>query len=277
MITCGFFESILNDRIYSSDDFCDILDPIISDGIIERYKYKLKVELPTTINDGLLQVVVKPGKAFYKNHFIDIDTDELIDLDESPAYNQRWDAIVMDFDFTDDVREISIKYVKGEALREDVDRSTGTSIYYMYLPDLIREEKHMQIPLAYILVKRNITKLDESLIVNRVGESSAAYIEYTMNGITYRLKTMDSNGTTKEVYGCPYLYLKNHENEVYNNCGSNFKYVYFYDDQIMDKYEMRKLKLNTETNKMELIESSDPKYIDIHKETIFVLYEEVSS
>lgn len=275
MVTSGFFESMDKDRVYNSDDFCNILDPIITYGVLEKFKDKFSVELPTTINDGLLQVVVKPGKAFYKNKFIDIDTDELVDIAESPAYNQRWDAIVLDFDLREEVREYSVKYVKGEALREDIDRSTGTTIYSMYLPDLIREENHMQYPLAYILIKKNITKLESKYIVNRVGKEQVNYIEYEMNGIIYRLKTKDKSGVIKEVYGCPFLSLKNHENIVYNSSGQSFKYLYFYDDQIKDRNDFRMLKLDTTNDQMILIDSDDPKYIDIHKETMFVLYEEV--
>lgn len=114
----GFFNALLQagvyDRQYNADDYCDNLAVIISDGVLRDENNGLKVTASG------LNLTVNAGRAWIKGHYYKNDSAYTLPAVVPPTGGSRIDRVVLRFDKTISVRNISIKYVQGTAATSPV-------------------------------------------------------------------------------------------------------------------------------------------------------------
>lgn len=112
-VISGFFNAMQDgsgkrDRVYSAEDFGAIFDGIITDGIFEQYLDHFNVTTSGTTPAGHLEVVVKPGRAWF---------------------NQTWTLIDADYTVSNIAsRDVNLNRIDGIYLKVDKD-SRANSIY----------------------------------------------------------------------------------------------------------------------------------------------------
>lgn len=151
-VTYGFFDSINGDRKYSADEFGQIFEGIISDGVMANSRNGLKISPGPANVLGRPKVTVGAGKAWFNNHYIVNDASYDITLDNPqdhlPSGTTSLTAqvyftiyILVDTRNTDGGRSCSIKTAYGVArpTNEDITPptiSTETGQYAYRLADI---------------------------------------------------------------------------------------------------------------------------------------------
>ncbi len=116
-VSSGFFNASQSssgrDRVYSAEDFGAIFDGIISDGIFKKYgDTPFKVVASDNASTGHLEVIVKPGRAWFDKTWTLIDEDYTKELDSRDANKHRLDGVYIKVD--KDARQNSIHVEKGD-------------------------------------------------------------------------------------------------------------------------------------------------------------------
>lgn len=166
----GYFDSKNNDRMYNAGEISRLFDGLIIDGIFKNYLNGLEVKLvevpeerPTNMG-----IYVDTGRCWFNHIWLLNDDKFYFTIENNTGTVNRIDAIVIDIDLTDDIREASFKLI---------NQSTQNNY-----PILVRETNHMQYPLAYIIVAPNTVKLTTNNIVDRRGKIT---IDHGTQGIEY--------------------------------------------------------------------------------------------
>lgn len=159
MVTSGFFNSVNHDRKYNALQFGSIFDGIVRDGVFMSIGSCFRV-IP---NDGMT-LTVGSGRAWFDHTWTLNDAPIPIELPQSELLLKRIDAIVIDVNQYNDVRNNDIIVVKG------------TPSSNPQRPTLINETKRHQYPLAYISVRPEVTSIRAADIENVVGTSATPYV-----------------------------------------------------------------------------------------------------
>ena len=173
-VTCGFYNSLNHDRRYDAVQMSSIFDGIIKDGIFESIGTAMMV----VANEGMT-VNVGAGRAWFNSTWTLNDADLPLTLDDGELVLDRIDAIVLEVDATESVRQNTIKVVKG------TPASTPTK------PELINTSTVHQYALAYITVRQGATSITQANIENAVGTEQTPFI----TGI---LETMSIDGLVEQ-------------------------------------------------------------------------------
>ena len=163
----GFYNSLNGDRKYNAMHFSRLFDGIIRDGIFMSIGTCMMV----TATEGMI-VNVGIGRAWFNSTWSLNDAIMPLRLAESDLLLDRIDAIVLDVNTNDNVRENQILIIEG------------TPSSAPQRPTLINEGNHHQYPLAYITVSGATDEVTQADITNMVGTSSTPFV----TGI---LETMD--------------------------------------------------------------------------------------
>ena len=157
-VTYGFYNSINHDRKYDAVQFASIFDGIISDGVYENIKsspndpnsspFKVKG------NGYKNQVTVDIGRAWFYHTWTYNDAKIVVTLPDASIGKWRCDAIVIDIDSRQTVRENKIICVQGTKTTTTEPSSGLDAFVNAYKPDLINDGLHYQIPLYYIERRR---------------------------------------------------------------------------------------------------------------------------
>lgn len=158
-IKSGFFNSSNGDRKYSAEDFSSVFDGIINDGIFKAVGGALQV----VVSQGL-SLTVKSGRAWFNRTWLYSDSDMIFTLSPAETLQDRIDAIVIEVNQSSDVREDSLKVIKG------VPSSSSPS-----LPAMVNSELIHQYPIAYIYVKEKATILQQSNVTDMRGTDECPF------------------------------------------------------------------------------------------------------
>jgi hypothetical protein len=113
MQTSGFFNAQkVNgryDREYNADHYSDNLAVIISDGVLRSSNDDLKVTASG------MTVTVGIGRAWIKGKWYKNDVPYVFNVPTAPTTGTRIDRVVLRYDNTREVRDISLKYITGTA------------------------------------------------------------------------------------------------------------------------------------------------------------------
>ena len=106
--TSGFFNANIvegvADRAYSAIDFAKYFAAFIGNGVFAHNLEELRV-VPSSNN---MQVIIKPGRAFCNGYWYNSDSNVAKQLtSNSSTTMSRWDAIVLNFNFSTRVAELS--------------------------------------------------------------------------------------------------------------------------------------------------------------------------
>lgn len=166
-VTSGFFNSLNGDRKYDATQMAQLFDGIIRDGVFQAYGDAFAV----TAN-GVDGVNVGTGRAWFNHTWTLNDAVIPIEMPSASLALARYDAIVLEVNTTDSVRENRIKVVEG---------TPSSSPAY---PTMIHTATVNQYPFAYVFRPKNNSEILQSQIIPRVGTSDCPYVTGPLTIIT---------------------------------------------------------------------------------------------
>lgn len=158
-VTSGFFNSINGDRKYNAEQMSAIFNGIINDGILANIgtAFSVKANVGINVNIGI-------GRAWFNSTWLYNDTILPMTMDDSELVLDRIDAIVIEIDRSDAVRNGDIKKVNG------------TPSSSPQRPTMVHTNYVNQYPLAYIYRKAGSTEITQADITSVIGTSSTPYV-----------------------------------------------------------------------------------------------------
>lgn len=166
-VTCGFYNSSQGDRKYDAIQMSEMFDGIINDGIFASIgtAFVVNADSGNIVNVGI-------GKAWFNHSWTKNDAILPIVCEESEVLLDRIDAVVIEVNALNEVRDNSIKVVKGTPSSEPAN------------PTLSKSGNVYQYPLCYIYRKAGSTSIVQADITNKVGSDETPFITGLMETIS---------------------------------------------------------------------------------------------
>ena len=158
-VSSGFFNSLNGDRKYNAAQMSAIFDGLIIDGVFASIGTAFAVKAA-----GGLTVNVGVGKAWFDHTWTVNDSILPMTAQESEVLLDRIDAVVLEVNGMESVRENTIKFVKGNP-------SSAPS-----RPTLTNEGNVHQYPLCYIYRKYGTAVINQADITPMVGTESTPFV-----------------------------------------------------------------------------------------------------
>lgn len=158
-VSSGFFNSLNGDRKYNAAQMSAIFDGLIIDGVFASIgtAFAVKAAGGLTVNIGV-------GKAWFDHTWTVNDSILPMTAPEAEVLLDRIDAVVLEVNGTESVRENTIKFVKGNP-------SSAPS-----RPTLTNEGNVHQYPLCYIYRKYGTAVINQADITPMVGTESTPFV-----------------------------------------------------------------------------------------------------
>lgn len=158
-VSSGFFNSLNGDRKYNAVQMSAIFDGLIIDGVFASIgtAFAVKAAGGLTVNVGI-------GKAWFDHTWTVNDSILPMTAPEAEVLLDRIDAVVLEVNGTESVRENTIKFVKGNP-------SSAPS-----RPTLTNEGNVHQYPLCYIYRKYGTAVINQADITPMVGTESTPFV-----------------------------------------------------------------------------------------------------
>lgn len=158
-VSSGFFNSLNGDRKYNAAQMSAIFDGLIIDGVFASIgtAFAAKAAGGLTVNVGV-------GKAWFDHTWTVNDSILPMTAPEAEVLLDRIDAVVLEVNGTESVRENTIKFVKGNP-------SSAPS-----RPTLTNEGNVHQYPLCYIYRKYGTAVINQADITPMVGTESTPFV-----------------------------------------------------------------------------------------------------
>lgn len=158
-VSSGFFNSLNGDRKYNAAQMSAIFDGLIIDGVFASIgtAFAVKAAGGLTVNIGI-------GKAWFDHTWTVNDSILPMTAPEAEVLLDRIDAVVLEVNGTESVRENTIKFVKGNP-------SSAPS-----RPTLTNEGNVHQYPLCYIYRKYGTAVINQADITPMVGTESTPFV-----------------------------------------------------------------------------------------------------
>lgn len=166
-ITCGFFNSLNGDRKYDASQMSSIFDGLIIDGVFASIGTAFAVKAA-----GGLTVNVGVGKAWFDHTWTVNDAVLPLTAPEAEVLLDRIDAVVLEVNATESVRENTIKFVKGTPSSAPVN------------PTLENEGNVHQYPLCYIYRKYGTAVINQADITSMIGTESTPFVTAILQTIS---------------------------------------------------------------------------------------------
>lgn len=166
-ITCGFFNSLNGDRKYDASQMSSIFDGLIIDGVFASIGTAFAVKAA-----GGLTVNVGVGKAWFDHTWTVNDAILPLTAPEAEVLLDRIDAVVLEVNATESVRENTIKFVKGTPSSAPVN------------PTLENEGNVHQYPLCYIYRKYGTAVINQADITSMIGTESTPFVTAILQTIS---------------------------------------------------------------------------------------------
>lgn len=158
-VSSGFFNSLNGDRKYNAAQMSAIFDGLIIDGVFASIGTAFAVKAA-----GGLTVNVGVGKAWFDRTWTVNDSILPMTAPEAEVLLDRIDAVVLEVNGMESVRENTIKFVKGNP-------SNAPS-----RPTLTNEGNVHQYPLCYIYRKYGTAVINQADITPMVGTESTPFV-----------------------------------------------------------------------------------------------------
>lgn len=158
-VSSGFFNSLNGDRKYNAAQMSAIFDGLIIDGVFASIgtAFAVKAAGGLTVNVGI-------GKAWFNHTWTVNDSILPMTAPEAEVLLDRIDAVVLEVNGMESVRENTIKFVKGNP-------SSAPS-----RPTLTNEGNVHQYPLCYIYRKYGTAVINQADITPMVGTESTPFV-----------------------------------------------------------------------------------------------------
>lgn len=158
-VSSGFFNSLNGDRKYNAAQMSAIFDGLIIDGVFASIGTAFAVKAA-----GGLTVNVGSGKAWFDHTWTVNDSILPMTAPEAEVLLDRIDAVVLEVNGMESVRNNTIKFVKGNP-------SSAPS-----RPTLTNEGNVHQYPLCYIYRKYGTAVINQADITPMVGTESTPFV-----------------------------------------------------------------------------------------------------
>ena len=158
-LTSGFFNSKNHDRLYDATQISTLFEGLINDGVYQGVGHIFKVSASNGMN-----VTVDTGRAWFNNTWTRNDALIVLTVPTAEQVLKRIDAVVIEVNSLETVRNNTIKIVKG------------TPASNPSKPSLTKNDDVHQYPLAYITVDPNVTVITQQKIQNAVGTSACPFV-----------------------------------------------------------------------------------------------------
>lgn len=158
-LTSGFFNSKNHDRLYDATQISTLFEGLINDGVYQGVGNIFKVSASNGMN-----VTVDTGRAWFNNTWTRNDALIVLTVPTAEQVLKRIDAVVIEVNSLETVRNNTIKIVKG------------TPASNPSKPSLTKNDDVHQYPLAYITVDANVTAITQQKIQNAVGTSACPFV-----------------------------------------------------------------------------------------------------
>lgn len=159
-VTSGFYNSMNGDRKYDSDQMSQLFDGLIADGIFAT----IYNQFQTSPNEGMT-LQVDTGRAWFNHRWVKNDSVLLLTLSSSEILFDRIDAIVIEVDNRDTVRDGFIKVVKGTPSANPVKPTLKNG-----------ENSVWQHPIKYVTVRQGVEEITAADIENVVGTIECPFV-----------------------------------------------------------------------------------------------------
>ena len=158
-VSSGFFNSLNGDRKYNAAQMSAIFDGLIIDGVFASIgtAFAVKAAGGLTVNVGI-------GKAWFEHTWTVNDSILPMTAPEAEVLLDRIDAVVLEVNGMESVRNNTIKFVKGNP-------SSAPS-----RPTLTNEGNVHQYPLCYIYRKYGTAVINQADITPMVGTESTPFV-----------------------------------------------------------------------------------------------------
>lgn len=158
-VSSGFFNSLNGDRKYNAAQMSAIFDGLIIDGVFASIgtAFAVKAAGGLTVNVGI-------GKAWFDHTWTVNDSILPMTAPEAEVLLDRIDAVVLEVNGMESVRENTIKFVKGNP-------SSAPS-----RPTLTNEGNVHQYPLCYLYRKYGTAVINQADITPMVGTESTPFV-----------------------------------------------------------------------------------------------------
>lgn len=158
-VSSGFFNSLNGDRKYNAAQMSAIFDGLIIDGVFASIgtAFAVKAAGGLTVNVGI-------GKAWFDHTWTVNDSILPMTAPEAEVLLDRIDAVVLEVNGMESIRENTIKFVKGNP-------SSAPS-----RPILTNEGNVHQYPLCYIYRKYGTAVINQADITPMVGTESTPFV-----------------------------------------------------------------------------------------------------
>lgn len=158
-VSSGFFNSLNGDRKYNAAQMSAIFDGLIIDGVFASIgtAFAVKAAGGLTVNVGI-------GKAWFDHTWTVNDSILPMTAPEAEVILDRIDAVVLEVNGMESVRNNTIKFVKGNP-------SSAPS-----RPTLTNEGNVHQYPLCYIYRKYGTSVINQADITPMVGTESTPFV-----------------------------------------------------------------------------------------------------
>lgn len=158
-VSSGFFNSLNGDRKYNAAQMSAIFDGLIIDGVFASIgtAFAVKAAGGLTVNVGI-------GKAWFDHTWTVNDSTLPMTAPEAEVLLDRIDAVVLEVNGMESVRNNTIKFVKGNP-------SSAPS-----RPTLTNEGNVHQYPLCYIYRKYGTAVINQADITPMVGTESTPFV-----------------------------------------------------------------------------------------------------
>lgn len=166
-VSSGFFNSLNGDRKYNAAQMSAIFDGLIIDGVFASIGTAFAVKAA-----GGLTVNVGVGKAWFDHTWTVNDSILPMTAPEAEVLLDRIDAVVLEVNGMESVRENTIKFVKGNP-------SSAPS-----RPTLTNEGNVHQYPLCYIYRKYGTAVINQADITPMVGTESTPFVTGILQAVS---------------------------------------------------------------------------------------------
>lgn len=166
-VSSGFFNSLNGDRKYNAAQMSAIFDGLIIDGVFASIGTAFAVKAA-----GGLTVNVGVGKAWFDHTWTVNDSILPMTAPEAEVLLDRIDAVVLEVNGMESIRENTIKFVKGNP-------SSAPS-----RPTLTNEGNVHQYPLCYIYRKYGTAVINQADITPMVGTESTPFVTGILQAIS---------------------------------------------------------------------------------------------
>lgn len=158
-VTYGFYNSLNGDRKYFTEQFSNLIDSLVNDGVFASKGTAFAVK---SVGGNILSVGI--GQAWFNHTWTINDSIMSLEAPDAELLLNRIDAVILEMDASTSVRANSIKIIQGTAA------STPER------PTLTKDGVVHQYPLCYIYRKYGSTEITQADITNMVGTEETPFI-----------------------------------------------------------------------------------------------------